>query len=270
VIARFWGDSYAWGVDAQALLHRVSRRPCLLSVAGVLLVLLDVRAGFFDLLPDAPGYAAVAFAATRPALAGQRDGPQRRAFAAALVGLASAVPELVSIGWTYHPGPRLFVGGWWSVNTFGRLLALAGSAATAVLLASLCGLVSHLADRHGLHDLAGHARRARPWVAAAVGLDALVALVVLLGGGGPPELAGALVALGVYAAFAVVVVLLAWLDRVVRAPLGPRQAARCGPGGPAAPVGTAAAACPRACRASPGASATSCPSGACAAWTRRW
>lgn len=209
-----WPDSYAGGVDGQALLHRVSRRPCLLSVAGLLLVLLDVRVGFFDLLPDALGFAAVGYAVTRPALADPRGGYQRRVVGAALVGVASAVPELVSVGWTYHPGPTgPFTGGWWSPNTFGRLLALVGSVATAVLLCALCGLVARLADRDGTRDLAGYADRAGPLVAVAVGLDAVVAFVVLLGGSGPPELVGALVALGVYAAFTAVVVLLAWLDR---------------------------------------------------------
>lgn len=207
-------------VDGAAgmLLQRVSRRPCLLAVAGLLVVVLDVRVGFVDLLPDAIGYAAVAYAVSRPVMVNaSRAEWHRRPFSAALVGLASAVPELVSVGWTYHPGANPFVNGSWSTNTFGRLLALVGTAATAVLLYSLCGLVARLASRRGLPDLADRALGARQWVAVPVCLDALLALVVLLGGVPAPDLVGATVSLGVYAAFATVIVFLVWLDLAARA-----------------------------------------------------
>jgi len=196
--------------DVRRLLDRASARPFLFVVAGLAVALLDVRVGFFDLLPDAVGYAAVAHALTLPALAGcGRDSVAGRV--AALVGLGASVPGVVSVGWTRHADQMLVSGGW-VPDAFGQLLGLVEAMAAAAVLFFLCRVVSRLATDGGLDEVAGYADQYGPWTPIPLLLAALLGLVVLVGGQPAPEAVAALVQLGVYAAFAVPIVLLAWVD----------------------------------------------------------
>ncbi|HEX5495813.1 MAG TPA: hypothetical protein VFX70_14675 [Mycobacteriales bacterium] len=202
------------------LLDRVSARPFLLAVAGLVVVLLDVRIGFFDLLPDACGYAAVAYALTRPALT--RPAPAGRgqhrgqdvvaARVAALVGMGASVPELVSIGWNYQSGRLLLSGGSWSINAFGQVLDLVETLAAAAVVFLLCRVLARLAAARGLPELARYADQYGPWTPIPLLLSALLGVVVLVGGQPAPNVVAALVQLGVYAAFAAPIVFLAWAD----------------------------------------------------------
>jgi hypothetical protein len=198
--------------EARRLLDRASTRPFLVAVAGLLVALLDVRIGFFDLLPDAVGYAAVAYALTLPALAGW-GGDATAGRIAALVGMGASVPGLVSIGWDYHPGQTLLSGGSWSPDAFGQMLGLVEALSAAAMLFFLCRVMSRLATDRGLDDLTGYADQYGPWTPVPLLLAALLGLVVLVGGQPAPDVVAALVQLGVYAAFAVPIVFLAWADR---------------------------------------------------------
>lgn len=193
------------------LLERVSARPFLLAVAGLVVVLLDVRIGFFDLLPDACGYAALGYALTRPALAGWGQ-DSFAARVAALVGLGASIPELVSIGWNYQSGRLLASGGSWSINAFGQVLDLTETLAAAATVFFVCRVVSRLATAHGLGELARYADQYGPWTPIPLLLSTLLGVVVLVGGQPAPNVVAALVQLGVYAAFAAPVVFLAWAD----------------------------------------------------------
>lgn len=194
------------------LRDRVSARPFLLAVAGLVVVLLDVRIGFFDLLPDACGYAAVAYALTRPALSGGgQDIAAGRV--AALVGVGASIPELVSIGWDYHPGRFLISGDSWSITVFGQVLGLIETLAAAAMVFFLCRSLSRLAAARRLADLAGYADQYGPWTPIPLLLSALLGVVMLVGGQPAPDVVAALVQLGVYGAFAAPIVFLAWADR---------------------------------------------------------
>lgn len=183
----------------------------LLAVAGLVVVLLDVRVGFFDLLPDAVGYAAVAYALSLPALAGRgQDAVSARV--AALVGAGASAPGLVSVGWDYHSGRFLVTGGSWTINAFGQVLGLVETVAGAAVLFFLCRMVARLATERRWEGLARRAEQYGAWTPLPLLLAALLGLVVLVGGQPAPDAVAALVQLGVYAAFAAPIVFLAWAD----------------------------------------------------------